>query len=223
VRLWLVLTLVVCAVMAYLLYSRIMVGLEERKLILQGDKVEAIVDEIEGQNRPGIKVARSTSPHVKMHFKTKEGVEQTVEGNLVRMLQGDVIVGKPLAIRVDPKDALLWTDRMEPRPWLANLSMPLLFLPVVVVTVLVMILKRHGVLRIWKTGEPAEATVVSLEHSGLAPRSRLLRYALTEREDRRVFTMLYPVRAGLPQKGDELQLLVIANNPSRAIVAAFYA
>lgn len=222
VRLWVLLSLIVCLVTAYLFYSRISESLKERNLIYNGTKVDAIIDEIEGQTTPGIKVPRSSAPNVKMHYKASDGTDAKIEGNLTRVLEGDVVVGETLPIRIDPKDSRIWTDRTEPRGWLANLSMPLIFLPLAVVSLLILIIKRQGVLKIWKNGVPATASVVSLQHSGLAPSSRLLRYALTESEDRRVFTMLYPVQAGLPEKGDELQLIVAPNDPSRAVVAKLY-
>lgn len=221
VRLWLLLAIVVCGVTAYLFFDRIAVGLEERKLINNGAKVDAIVDEIEGQNRPGIRVAHSAAPHVKMRY-TYEGVEYPVDADLNRVLEGEVTVGRPLALRVDPKKPRIWTDRTEPRPWVGNLSMPLIFLPAAILTLIVLVWKRIGVLKVWKIGEPALAHVVSLQQSALAPRSRLLRYAISGSEDRRIFTMLYPVHSGIPQKGDELQLVAMPNDPSRAVVAKLY-
>jgi hypothetical protein len=221
VRLWLLLAIVVCGVTAYLFYDRISVGLQERSLINNGVKVDASIDEIEGQNRVGVRAAHSAAPHVRMRY-TYEGVEYPVDGNLSRVLEGEVVVGRPLPLRIDPKKPRIWTDRIEPRPWVGNLSMPLIFLPVAILTLVVLLWQRQRVLNVWRNGVPAVASVVSVQQSALAPRSRLLRYAIRDSEDRRVFTLLYPVHAGVPQKGDELDLVILPDNPARAVVAKLY-
>jgi hypothetical protein len=52
--------------------------------------------------------------------------------------------------------------------------------------------------------------------------SRVVRFALADGNDRRVFHVLYPASSGKLVKGDKLLLVAPANRPSRAIVAALY-
>lgn len=222
VRLWLILAILVTGVTAYLYYSRIQISMADRKLIFDGTKYDAAVLEIEGQTRPGLRFPKSSSPRVKLRFTTPDNQTQTVEGNLMPAIDGDVQVGGTVPIRVNPQNPLIWTDRTEPRPLAAELSMALIFTPIALLNIFIVIFQRQRVLKIWRNGEPAIAHVVGLQHSPLAPKSMQVRYALSEGDDLRVCTMLYPASAGLPQVDEEMLLLIGNNNPAKAIVAKLY-
>jgi protocatechuate 3,4-dioxygenase beta subunit len=63
----------------------------------------------------------------------------------------------------------------------------------------------------------------ALRHrAALAPRSRVCRYTITDGDDRRVFTTLYPTRYGIPERGNVLDMLILPDQPERGIVADFY-
>jgi len=218
-----VLAILISAVTAYLYYARAQISLADRRLLSSGDKYDATVVEIEGQSRPGAKVPRSASPRVRLRFTPPDGDTRTVEGSLAPSLTGTVEVGGTVPIRVNPTDPAIWTDRTEPRSLAAELSMALIFTPIALATIAVVLLRRRGVLNIWRHGNPAVAHVVGMQHSPLAPKSRQLRYALNEGSDRRVCAMLYPVSAGLPAVNDEMLLIIARDNPAKAVVAKLYA
>jgi hypothetical protein len=56
----------------------------------------------------------------------------------------------------------------------------------------------------------------------MAPRSRICRYTIIDGDDRRVFPTLYPTRHGEPQRGELLDMILLHDQPGRAIVADFY-
>jgi hypothetical protein len=67
-----------------------------------------------------------------------------------------------------------------------------------------------------------EAYVVSCKHSSMAPRSRICRYTLIDSPDKRVFRLLYPTHHGVPREGDVLEVVVLSEQPGRAIAADLY-
>jgi hypothetical protein len=64
---------------------------------------------------------------------------------------------------------------------------------------------------------------IDTKQSAIAPRSRIVRYAIKDAADRRIFSMLFPQSAGVPEKGEEFEVLYLPNRASRAIAAELYA
>jgi len=135
---------------------------------------------------------------------------------------GLLYIGQSIPLRIDPSEPERWTDRTEPPPWLAEMTAVLFLLPLLLLAVLMMLWARRRALNIWRRGEPAVAVVVDTKQSSIAPRSRVMRYALRDGADRRVFSTLAPYAMGPLEPGDEVMILHAPGNPGRAVVAELY-
>jgi hypothetical protein len=76
-------------------------------------------------------------------------------------------------------------------------------------------------MNVWRDGQAAVARVIGQRHTAIAPRSRVVRFALQDSDDRRVFTTLHPSK-DLPAAGELMWVVYPPNNPARAIVAKLY-
>ena len=97
-----------------------------------------------------------------------------------------------------------------------------MLLPLLALAIVVMLLRRRRILKIWRSGEAAAAVVVDTKQSSIAPRSRVMRFALRDGDDRRVFQTLAPRSMGELNPGDEVMILHEPGNPGRAVVAELY-
>jgi hypothetical protein len=131
--------------------------------------------------------------------------------------------GQTIPIFVDPQNPTKWTARTRPAPILRMLMGAMSLACVAAILVLVSVIKRRGVLSVWRTGEPRRAAVVETAQTALAPRSRLVRCAQTEGNDRRLINVYVPHRAADPQPGDVLWLIMPPGRPDKAIVAMLFA
>src|SRR5581483_2655860 len=103
----------------------------------------------------------------------------------------------------------------DPQPWTARLAVVWMLLPVLAICVLVLLFRRHQMLRIWRYGSEAVGRVVEVRQSAIAPRSRFVRLAVEGSGNRRVLTTLFPYTAGEIHKDDELVVLMSPGNASR--------
>jgi hypothetical protein len=131
-------------------------------------------------------------------------------------------VGDSIPIRFDPDHPDIWTDRTEPQPWVARLAIVWMLLPALLVALVMLLLRRSQVLRIWRDGAEVFGTVVEIRQSAIAPRSRIVRLTLDGSDNQRIFSSLFPNSAGEVHKGDELLLLRLSPNASRVIIAELY-
>jgi hypothetical protein len=149
---------------------------------------------------------------------------RTVPGSLSIVATPGAVIhpGDHIALRVDPSDPNNWTDRTEPRSWVVELSVVAILLPLVLLLLLVAFLQRARVLRIWRHGEETAATVVEIRQTALAPLSRLVRFTVNDGSSSRVCSVLVPVRAGVPGRGDAVTLVMPRGVPQRAVMAKLY-
>jgi hypothetical protein len=123
-------------------------------------------------------------------------------------------------IRFDPARPEAWTDRTEPQPWFARMAIVWMLLPALLLALMMMLVRRRQILRVWTEGVPMTGTVVDTRQSPIAPRSRVVRFTLDG--DRRIFSTFVPISAGEVSRGGELVMLASPTNPGRAIVAELY-
>jgi hypothetical protein len=221
VRVWEILTVIVVAAATYLALTHLTRAMRDRWLILHGTPVEAQVTAMNSSKQSTRPLDRRETIIADLNFRTPGGQELTVKGSLTPA-EGNLYVGDRLPIRIDPEDPTRWTDRAAPRPWLAEMTAVLFLLPLLALAVLMMLWARRRTLNLWRRGEPAVAVVVDTKQSSIAPRSRVMRYALRDGEDRRVFSTLAPNSMGPLGPGDEVMILHAPQNPGRAVVAELY-
>ena len=220
VRLWWLSAIVIGLIAVYFAVTQLADALADRRLIEQGTQVDAEVLKVDGSNitRP---MKRDVERLVTLRFTLPDGrAVETGDHRLSPDPDAYVRVGTKIPIRVDPTDPTRWTDRTRPKPWLAELTAVALLLPLVALLLLVAFVRRAAALKIWRDAPAAEAVVVAVAHSAMAPRSRVLR--LTLRGDSRVFTTLYPLRGGLPAVGETIWVVAPTGKPNRAVVARLY-
>src|SRR5438034_10934373 len=222
VRVWMILSIIVLLATIYFTARQITGAMATRRLILHGAPVIAHIDAANGVKDIGRQYDRRDRNTADLTFTGPDGVKRTVQGDLSPP-NGMFAIGDNIDLRVDPNNPTIWTDRLEPPPWRTELSAVIVVVPLLALSLLMMSWRRAQVLNVWRKGEPATGIVVDSKQSAGAPRSRVVRFALADGNDRRVFQVLYPTSAGEPAKGDELLLLAPPNKPARAIVAALYA
>lgn len=225
VRVWMILSFLVVLGIIYVLADQLPEGIAERHIIKTYKPVTAVMHDVG-------KIHDTTWRHTAITGGAEEDRWATMiypggpaEGSS-RELETDRLEGKhpgdSVDIRYDPSHPEVWTDRMEPEPWGGRLLIVWMLLPALAVAVLMMLVRRRQMLRIWREGEPIIATVLDSRQSAIAPRSRLIRFTIDDSADRRVHSTFFPNSAGRIEKGDQIGMLALAKNPGRAIVAGLY-
>jgi hypothetical protein len=222
VRLWLILTALVAATTIYFAIRDVSAANYERRLIFHGKKVIATVLSVDEYERAGRSFPLEQPRRLRMQYKTESGEPIVIELTTPGREPGRIEVDQKRELRVDPNDPNTVTMQTAPRGWLPSLAVVMLLAPVALLLVIVTLIARRKVLRVWIHGQPAIGTVVDTHRSGLAPKSDIVRYTVDDAEDRRVFSTLYPHRLGQLQPDDELALVMPKNSPGKAIVAELY-
>jgi hypothetical protein len=222
VRVWAILSVLVLLCTIYFTATRISTALHDRWLIEQGTRVQARVDAIDESKQATRAYNRRDIASVDLKYNAPNGAPVLVMHVPLTPQPGTLRVGDTIPIRIDPSDPQRWTDRTQPKSWLVELTAVWFLLPMLALPVLAMFLRRYQMLKVWRTGEPAVAVVVDTKQSSIAPRSRVMRYALREGNDRRVFATLAPNSMGELHAGDEVMMVHAAGNPGKAVIAELY-
>lgn len=196
--------------------------LTERHLLQNGLPILARFTEVRTTSREGYAQPRDDSMPVKLKWTMPGGQEVKVSA-ILPPGPGYAKVGETLRIRVDKNNPQQWTEQKELLPWWRVLTIPLIMmLPISVLLFAIALWQRWRVLRVWRNGRHFEALVIDSRNVSTAPRSRLVRYSLAEGSDKRIFSMLFPLRAGVPRDGEMFDVLAISEIPGRAIAAVLY-
>jgi hypothetical protein len=221
VRIWAILTLVIGLIAIYVTVTRVRDALRDRWLILHGTQVQAKFLTVQGV--PVVKRwPRNEAMGATLLVPLPGGRTHELDIRLEPKPNSFARVGDELTIRVDPNRPDFWTEQTETRPWRMELVAPALLLPLVAILVGITVWRRQGVLRVWRQAPLAPVEVVQVDHTAMAPRSRIVRFARQDSDDRRLGSALVPVHAGIPSIGETLWLVVPPVNPHRAIVARLY-
>jgi hypothetical protein len=221
VRFWWLSALGVIAVMAYFTVWRVTDALRDRAIIQQGHIVQTTITSVDGGTTPGYAVLRHERVPVTLSGKLPDGRSMTFAGALP-VAAGYAKVGQPLTIRVDREDPERWTDRTAAVPWVQELALTLMFLPVIAALLAVAFFMRRKILRVWREGAVVDGEVVELRTYAIAPLSRRVKYKLTDPAERRLFSALWPNRAGTLAVGQRVKLLV-GKDGRRSVLAPLYA
>ena len=220
VRLWWMSAIVIGLIASYFAATQLAAAVGDRRLIEQGLAVDAKVIEVEQTRRITRPIPRDVSREIVLQYEMPGQPPMEVRDRIDPRPGEFVQVGQTMKIRVDPADPRRWTDRTRAKSWLAEMTSVAILLPLVVVLLVVALVKRAAVLRIWRDEPAAEAIVVDVATSAMAPKSRVLR--LTLKGESRVFTTLYPVRAIVPAVGKSLWVAAQPGKPNKAVVAKLY-
>ena len=225
VRIWCILAITLMIVIVYFTISQVNAGAGERAMILSGIPVEGEIVQILSTTNPQAKFPRNESWVAKVRYTLPdEQTPRTAPGALSILSQPDAVIhpGDRIALRIDPNDPNHWTDRTQPRSWVVELSVVLLLLPLLTLILLIAVLQRARILRIWRNGDAADAIVMEVRQTAIAPLSRLLRFTLSDGSDSRICSVLIPTRAGVPSRGETISLVMPRGIPQRAVLAKLY-
>jgi hypothetical protein len=218
VRFWWLSALAVTVVITYFTVGQVRSALRDRDIILKGIAVDATITKAGERDIRGHTAMRDVSQHVELYATMPDGKERTFSGTLPPG-PGYLRVGDRMPIRVDRNDPAVWTHRTEVTPWSRDLIVSILFVPLIAILLAVGLLVRRKILRVWENGLPIEGRVVDLRHSAWAPMSRVVRYALVNSNDRRIFSAVVPKREA-PTKGESLRLLMPSDGSTKPTILA---
>ena len=208
VRVWWTSALLLAIIGAYFVINQVRSSSRDRQLISTGMKVRATVTAINDQARRDRVVSTSEIADFNLSFKTSAGAELRI--NRARLIDPRDASGSPLktlkvgseiTVYVDPnrfvdwneKDTRLWTDRPE-APLREDLLLGLIILPFVNILLIIAVIHRIRVIRVWRRGQVMAAVVVDTRQTASAPFSRAVRFALRDLRDRRILRAVVPVR-----------------------------
>ena len=222
VRRWLLLSILVLLTTTYFAWRDVRQAMHERGLIEHGLQVNSTVEGVEGISGDVTrKLTRNEAHTVKLRY-TINGRAYITTQELPILVGKYIGAGDSVELRVDPSDPENVTTQTQARPWLASLTVVTLLVPLLIALVLLTLLQRRRMLRIWQDGELTEGTVIDWHRSGLAPRSIVVRFTLNEGDDRRLFSLVWPVEAGELSSGDTIDLVMPPGEPGRALAAKLY-
>jgi len=225
VRFWWMSAVVIAIVGAIVTVGYVREAMKRKRLLETGITVKGKLIRVEGvsaKDNPNWKVLRDHSVAVEISIVLPDGQLATLTGDLPAG-RGYLAVSGDIDVRVDRNDLTNWGESVQPTEWWEVVAFPLIFmLPIVVLLLAIAEWHRRRVIKVWRDGMRAAGVVTDVRHSAAAPHSRVVHFTLAEGPERRVFKTLYPARAGIPQRGDALTLLLPADRPQDAIVADLF-
>ncbi len=192
----------------------------DRDLIQRGTRIDkAHIRAVDGITRQGYTAVLDHPPIADLIY---EWQGKNVNATLPLDAQRErARVGETIPIYVDnPEHPVVISDHVT-AGWFEDLFIGIILLPFGVVALIVAVIRRGQVLKIWRTGQASQAIVVESRHSAAHPRSAIVRLALTQR-DRRLITAVVPHKALRLEPGDTLWLIAPPQRPQKAIVAQLY-
>jgi hypothetical protein len=220
VRIWWTGALVLLGITAYLVGPRLAGSWRDLSLIRHGVRVEAHIVEAAGNKVVNKLHGPDENVPFKMIYKLPGGESRTIYDRL-KAQKLALAVGMTIPLYVNPANPNEWTDRVE-ISWAEDALVAIILLPMAVAFVLVALLLRARVLRVWKFGDVIEAVVVETRQAAAAPLSRHVRFVVRAARDRRVFTVTLPTRIANLQPGDAFWIIAPADHPQRALAAGLY-
>ena len=191
----------------------------QKQLIANGVKMEATVfqaglEQVKNKMQsPGEVVILHFPWHGQMH----EAHARVLEGR-----KDPITVGGTVPIHVDPNDPDNWTPLDEPLPLMQQILGGVLLIPVALLAFAVSLWLYIGVLRLWRNGIAVETLALDGHNSALAPLSQTVRCTPVDEQDKRVFSVCLPAKAGRPNRGDVVWVLSPSETSTRAVAAEWF-
>ena len=192
----------------------------DKKLVEGGVPVVAHIDQIEGISRVGQVFDVSTSPWTRLTFTLPGEKNARTVALQLEPAKAKVRVGDSLPIRVDPKDWSRVTERTAARSLPRELSGVFILGPLFLIAAALVLWRRSQVLAVYRNGDVVDAVILDTKATALAPRSRLVRYALEE--GGRVRSLLLPATAGNFEHGQTLPVITLKKNLNAGVAATLY-
>jgi hypothetical protein len=219
VRFWWVLTLVLLAIGAYVGGSQWLVWSREVWLVRSGRVVDAEIMTAGGLSSRWQQLPPNSIVTLRYDVDGKTYDQVGYLKGRTDFIQ----VHSKVPVRIDPANPALWTALTVPASLLQELTGALVVLPAFVALMVVSLVQRSRMVRVWRDGEARRAIVVESRQTALAPRSRLVRCTPADAGDNRVVQVYVPAGAAADlHAGDELWLLFPSGGRGRPVAAAWF-
>jgi hypothetical protein len=209
------------AIAVWFFVQQLRVYLNEQRLIRSGVQVMAVIEGAGGDNRSGHEAPPDSACGLTFTL-NGQTVHVDAPNGLVTKDNQYIHNGEKIPLRVDPRDATIWTEREQPEPMSRRMIAGAVILPVLLATLLAALFLRRRILRIWRDGDAQAYVVVDVKHTALAPLSFAVRCALHTGHDNRLITVYIPNRLAQPTPGGILWLIRPRNKSTPAIAALAY-
>ncbi len=226
VVIWWLLASIVMVIAVAATWLEIRATARDRSIIGRGEKITALVQQIDNASMPSRKNYRPAperNPDAMLNFTLKDGRAFELVPLRLDRQRDKLVVGETLEIYVDPADPRArLTDRLGVSP-MDYLFLLVLLAPAAALAGIVAAIRRAGMLRTWRLGEAMLATCVDTQTSALHPFSRQVTLALCDSADRRAIKVVMPGAGGIPEVDEPIWILMRNRQPRTAIVARLYA
>jgi hypothetical protein len=229
VSMWWIMSLGVLLLMLYLVVTHALAWWSERQLMTHGVAVQAVI------TRARNDLNDITVPNKNMQSDSECTLEFTLDGKSYKVI-GQLVEHMetvptittgpehPVTLRVDPENPEeRWTDRTTTPPFFSRRLIGLaIALPVMALLILVAVLKRRGVLNVWRNGPASAALVVDTRQTPIAPRSQAVRCTSADSGDKRVFTVYLPAGTAKAVAGDTVWVIRPPQRSEPAYAVAWF-
>ena len=170
VRAWWLTSIALLVLTAYLAVQQYVDWSRLSRAVRSGVVVPARVDAVENDSRVGKSVSAGAPVSLTYDYNGKTYHQDgTLSGLTVAARVGDAV-----PLHLDPADPNNWTARGDVPSLVVALVGAILVLPVAILTGLIALIARAGVLKTFATGPTVQATVAGNKQTPLAPRSRAI-------------------------------------------------
>jgi hypothetical protein len=224
VRAWWLVAIGITLVLAFQLSLQLFEAHQARLRLSEWRHETVTIDKIDGSPRATYTVSPEylATSIADMTYTDTAGVTHSLRGHLVAQFEPRH-PGEKIELLIDPADPSVYTDRVRPAPLVEQLIIPGMLAPFPLIFAIVALVKRNRTRRLWQDGQRHQAQVVDVQKSAIAPRSAVLRCAVPDSREHRLFRLTIPRRLlPKPQKGDTLDVITPPGEPTRAIAAMMY-
>jgi hypothetical protein len=228
VRLWWMMALGVLLLTLYIVITQAAAWWSERRLLTHGVAVQAVIVRAQDRLNDITVPDKQMPPDSVCTLKfTLNGQEYEVRDQLKEHMERGqhVVTGPdhPITLHVDSEDPQRWTDRTSAPPLLSRQLVGVTVgLPVVVVLISLALMKRRGLLEVWRSGPASTAMVLEMGQTPVAPGARSLRCTAADHGDKRVFTVYVPASVGTIAPGDVLWVIRPNGKADTAYAAVWF-
>jgi hypothetical protein len=219
VRFWWIAGLVLLTLSAYFFVTQMWTWARVLHIVRYGTPVTATITMI-GEEETSGRADISPDNQVTLQYQYG-GQSYEVVGYLEGRLE-TISIKENVPIKVDPDSPDHWTYRTDAPPILHGILASMLVLPFAAIAILVSLMLRRRVLRIWQTGTAAPFVVQTTGQSALAPVSRVVTCKPMEAKTARLVHVFIPRHQADPKPGDVLWLIHPPGKPTAVLAAMSY-
>ena len=212
---WLVATVLLAVLAAYLCGMALYQWSVTRNIIVNGVPISARISKANGFERVGMRQEPTSIVELTYQHADREHV---VSGQLVGRTEF-VVIGEEIPIRINPSSPTQWTYRTTPPLVSHELAAPSLVLIPLLGVAVALVLSRKNLLNLWQRGVGAPAIIAAVRSSSVSPRRPIATCLVVDGERRLTVSFhLAPEQRRL-KKQDVIQVLYLKSGQAVALTA----